>query len=45
MKLFIITGTEREGLLVADCLKEAFRTVNGRNLIIVTCMAPHDCIT
>ncbi len=38
-------GTEREGQYGADTLKEAFRIANGRDLIFVTCMAPHDYIT
>ena len=38
-------GTEREGQYGADTLKEAFRIADGRNLIFVTCMAPHDYIT
>ena len=38
-------GTEREGQYGADTLREAFRIANGRNLIFVTCMAPHDYIT
>ena len=38
-------GTEREGQYGADSLREAFRTADGRNLIFVTCMAPHDYIT
>ena len=38
-------GTEREGQYGADTLTEAFRIANGRNLIFVTCMAPHDYIT
>ena len=38
-------GTEREGQYGADTLTEAFRTANGRNLVFVTCMAPHDYIT
>ena len=38
-------GTEREGQYGADTLTEAFGTAHGRNLIFVTCMAPHDYIT
>ena len=38
-------GTEREGQYGTDSLKEAFRIANGRNLIFVTCMAPHDYMT
>ena len=38
-------GTEREGQYGADTLTEAFRIADGRNLIFVTCMAPHDYIT
>jgi broad-specificity NMP kinase len=38
-------GTEREGQYGADTLTEAFRIANGRNLVLVTCMAPHDYIT
>ncbi len=38
-------GTEREGQYGADTLAEAFRIAGGRNLIFVTCMAPHDYIT
>ncbi len=38
-------GTEREGQYGADSLREAFRMAGGRNLIFVTCMAPHDYIT
>ena len=38
-------GTEREGQYGADSLREAFRIAGGRNLIFVTCMAPHDYIT
>ena len=38
-------GTEREDRYGADSLREAFRIVHGRNLIFVTCMAPHDYIT
>ena len=38
-------GTERKGQYGADTLKEAFRIANGRNLIFVTCMVPHDYIT
>ena len=38
-------GTEREGQYGVDTLAEAFRIANGRNLIFVTCMAPHDYIT
>ena len=38
-------GTEREGQYGADTLTEAFRIANGRNLVFVTCMAPHDYIT
>ena len=37
-------GTEREGQYSADTLRVAFRMANGRNLIFVTCMAPHDYI-
>ena len=38
-------GTKREGQYGADTLTEAFRIANGRNLVFVTCMAPHDYIT
>ena len=38
-------GTEREGQYGADTLTEAFSMAGGRNLIFVTCMAPHDYIT
>ena len=38
-------GTEREGQYGADSLREAFRIAHGRNLVFVTCMAPHDYIT
>ena len=38
-------GTEREGQYGADTLTEAFRIADGRNLVFVTCMAPHDYIT
>ena len=38
-------GTEREEQYGPDTLTEAFRIANGRNLIFVTCMAPHDYIT
>ncbi len=38
-------GTEREEQYGADTLTEAFRIADGRNLIFVTCMAPHDYIT
>ena len=38
-------GTEREDRYGADTLAKAFRIANGRNLIFVTCMAPHDYIT
>ncbi len=38
-------GTEREGQYGADTFTEAFRIANRRNLIFVTCMAPHDYIT
>jgi broad-specificity NMP kinase len=38
-------GTEREGQYGADTLRQAFRSADGRNLIFVTCMAPHDYIT
>ena len=38
-------GTEREGQYGADTLTEAFRIAHGRNLVFVTCMAPHDYIT
>ena len=38
-------GTEREGQYGADTLAEAFGIAGGRNLIFVTCMAPHDYIT
>ena len=38
-------GTEREGQYGADSLREAFRIADGRNLVFVTCMAPHDYIT
>ena len=38
-------GTEREGQYGANSLLEAFRIADGRNLIFVTCMAPHDYIT
>lgn len=38
-------GTEREGQYGSDTLREAFRIADGRNLIFVTCMAPHDYIT
>ena len=38
-------GTKREGQYGADTLTEAFRTAGGRNLVFVTCMAPHDYIT
>ena len=38
-------GTEQAGQYGADTLTEAFRIANGRNLIFVTCMAPHDYIT
>ncbi len=38
-------GTEREGQYGSDSLREAFRIAAGRNLIFVTCMAPHDYIT
>ncbi len=39
------TGTEREGQYGADTLTEAFRKAGGRNLVFVSCMAPHDYIT
>ena len=38
-------GTEREGQYGADTLASAFRIAQGRNLVFVTCMAPHDYIT
>ena len=38
-------GTEQEGQYGADSLREAFRIAHGRNLVFVTCMAPHDYIT
>ncbi len=38
-------GTEREGQYGADTLREAFRIADGRNLVFVTCMAPHDYMT
>ena len=38
-------GTEREGQYGADTLTEAFRTADGRHLVFVSCMAPHDYIT
>ena len=38
-------GTEREGQYGADTLTKAFRIADGRNLVFVTCMAPHDYIT
>lgn len=38
-------GTEREDQYGADTLREAFRIADGRNLVFVTCMAPHDYIT
>jgi len=38
-------GTEREGQYGTDTLTEAFRIADGRNLVFVTCMAPHDYIT
>ena len=38
-------GTEREGQYGADTLTEAFRIANGRNLVFMTCMAPHDYMT
>ena len=37
--------TEREGQYGAETLTEAFRIADGKNLIFVTCMAPHDYIT
>ena len=38
-------GTEREGAYGADTLKEAFKKAGGRNLLFVSCMAPHDYFT
>ena len=38
-------GTEREEQYGSDSLREAFRIAGGRNLVFVTCMAPHDYIT
>ena len=38
-------GTEREGQYGADTLTAAFGKADGRNLVFVTCMAPHDYIT
>ena len=38
-------GTEREGQYGVDTLTEAFRIAHERNLVFVTCMAPHDYIT
>ena len=38
-------GTDREGQYGADSLTRAFRIADGRNLVFVTCMAPHDYIT
>ncbi len=38
-------STELEGQYGADTLTEAFRIADGRNLVFVTCMAPHDYIT
>ena len=38
-------GTGREGQYGADTLTEAFSIANGRHLVFVTCMAPHDYIT
>ena len=38
-------GTEREERYGADTLAEAFRIAHGRNLVFVSCMAPHDYIT
>ncbi len=38
-------GTEWEGQYGADTLSEAFKVADGRNLVFVTCMAPHDYIT
>ncbi len=38
-------GTAREGQYGADSLREAFGIARGRNLVFVTCMAPHDYIT
>ncbi len=38
-------GTEREGQYGSDSLRKAFGIAGGRNLVFVTCMAPHDYIT
>lgn len=38
-------GTDREGQYGADSLTRAFRIADGRNLVFVTCMAPHDYVT
>ena len=38
-------STEREEQYGSDTLREAFRIADGRNLVFVTCMAPHDYIT
>ena len=38
-------GTDHEGQYGADTLTEAFRRAEGRNLVFVSCMAPHDYIT
>ena len=38
-------GTEREGQYGPDTLTEAFKKAEGRNLIFVSCMAPHDYYT
>ncbi len=38
-------GTEREGQYGADTLTEAFKRADGRHLVFVSCMAPHDYYT
>ena len=38
-------GTEREGQYGADTLTAAFRKADGRHLVFVSCMAPHDYYT
>ena len=38
-------GTEREDLYGADTLAEAFKKADGRHLVFVSCMAPHDYYT
>ena len=38
-------GTEREGRYGADTLSRAFGKAEGRDIVFVSCMAPHDYVT